>query len=147
MDTYLPFAQELRGLINAGHKQGGCAYRCEGRDNAVRAFNAFAPMVISGIGPLHETLRSRSIRLHLLKAKEEQQAELTARFDSRHTEIEAILCRKLADNFAALQACDPPMPGGLQSCGRQLASPLRHRPGRWRRLAPARPRSLQPPHW
>jgi hypothetical protein len=112
----LTFAQELRGLINAGHKQGGCAYRCEGRDNAVRAFNAFAPMVISGIGPLHETLRSRSIRVVLLKAKEEEQKELRARFDSRHTEIEAILCRKLArwahDNFAALQACDPPMPPG-----------------------------------
>jgi len=46
VDTYLTFAQELRGLINAGHKQGGCAYRCEGRDNAVRAFNAFAPMVV-----------------------------------------------------------------------------------------------------
>src|SRR6185369_4778834 len=91
-------------------------YRCEGRDNAVRAFNAFAPVVISGIGPLHETLRSRSIRLILLKANEEEQEELTARFDSRHTEIEAILCRKLArwalDNFAALQACDPPMPPG-----------------------------------
>jgi putative DNA primase/helicase len=116
VDTYLTFAQELRGLINAGHKQGGCAYRCEGRDNAVRAFNAFAPMVISGIGPLHETLRSRSIRLVLLKAEEEEQKELRARFDSRHTEIEAILCRKLArwanDNFAALQACDPPMPPG-----------------------------------
>src|SRR5260221_12116881 len=39
---------------------------------------------------------------------------MTARFDSRHTEIEAILRRKLArwahDNFATLQACDPPMP-------------------------------------
>jgi putative DNA primase/helicase len=116
VDTYFTFSQELRGLINAGHKQGGCAYRCEGKDNAVRAFNAFAPVVISGIGPLHETLRSRSIRLILLKANEQEQAELTARFDSRHTEVEAILCRKLArwahDNFAALQACDPPMPPG-----------------------------------
>jgi hypothetical protein len=115
-DTYLAFAQELRGLINAGHKQGGCAYRCQGGDNAVRAFNAFAPVVISGIGPLHETLRSRSIRLVLVKATEEQQKELRARFDSRHTEIEAILCRKLArwtqDNFVILQACDPPMPPG-----------------------------------
>jgi len=40
--------------------------------------------------------------------------ELKARFDSLHTEIESVLCRKLArwtqDNFAALQACDPAMP-------------------------------------
>jgi putative DNA primase/helicase len=116
VDTYLSHAQELRGLINAGHKQGGCAYRCEGKDNAVRAFNAFAPAVISGIGALHETLRSRSISLLLVKAKPEEQEGLTARFDSRHTETEVVLCRKLArwaqDNFAALQVCDPAMPPG-----------------------------------
>ena len=67
--------------------------------------------MLSGIGPLPDTLRSRSIRILLLPAEPEQ---ITAHFDSRHTEIETVLCRKLArwaqDNFAALQACDPPMP-------------------------------------
>ncbi len=111
VDSYLLYTEELRGLLNAGHKQGACAYRCEGQGNAVRAFNAFGPAVISGIGPVPDTLRSRSIRIELVKAKPE---EIRARFDSRHTEIETVLCRKLArwaqDNFAALQACDPPMP-------------------------------------
>jgi len=111
VDSYLPYAEELRGMLNAGHKQGACAYRCEGQGNAVRAFKAFAPAVLSGIGPLPDTLRSRSIRILLLKAEPEQ---ITAHFDSRHTEIETVLCRKLArwaqDNFAALQTCDPPMP-------------------------------------
>ena len=40
--------------------------------------------------------------------------QLAARFDSRKKDIETVLCRKLArwtqDNFALLQACDPPMP-------------------------------------
>src|SRR5437667_909957 len=111
VDTYLTHSDELRGLLNAGHKQGACAYRCEGQGNTVRAFKAFAPAVLSGIGPLPDTLRSRSIRILLLPAEPEQ---ITAHFDSRHTEIETILCRKLArwaqDNFAALQACDPAMP-------------------------------------
>jgi hypothetical protein len=39
------------------------------------------------------------------------------RFDQFHTEIETILARKLArwakDNFAALAACDPPLPPGV----------------------------------
>ncbi len=112
LDAYLPGAEELRGLLNAGHKQGACAYRCEGR-NGVRAFKAFAPAVLSGIGALPDTLRSRSIRIFLLKG---QPGQITAGFDSRHTEIEKVLGRKLArwahDNFAALQACDPPMPPG-----------------------------------
>src|SRR5206468_8863417 len=50
VDAYLPGAEELRGLLNAGHKQGACAYRCEGVGNSVRAFKAFAPAVLSGIG-------------------------------------------------------------------------------------------------
>ena len=40
VDTFLPQDEELRGLLNAGHKRGGCAYRCEGSNNAVRAFNS-----------------------------------------------------------------------------------------------------------
>jgi len=111
VDSYLPQAEELRGLLNAGHKRGACAYRCEGDGNAVRAFKAFAPAVLSGLGVLPGTLRDRSIVIRLLSADAEQ---LPSRFDSLHTEIELVICRKLArwtqDNFAALQACDPSMP-------------------------------------
>src|SRR5439155_24519627 len=111
VDTFLPQDEELRGLLNAGHKRRGCAYRCEGSSNAVRAFKAFAPAVLSGIGPLPATLHDRSICIHLVKAEEN---EVTAHFDELHAEIEIELCRKLArwtqDNFALIQACDPPMP-------------------------------------
>jgi len=113
VDTYLTTSDELRGLLNAGHKRGACAYRCEGEGNAVRAFNAFAPAVLSGIGELPETLHDRSIRIWLLPAQPEQ---VKSHFDSRHHEIETVLCRKLArwtqDNFAALQTCDPSLPPG-----------------------------------
>src|SRR5439155_21052808 len=56
LDTFLPQDEELRGLLNAGHKRGGCAYRCEGSGNAVRAFKAFSPAVLYGIGPLPASL-------------------------------------------------------------------------------------------
>jgi len=111
VDTFLTQDEELRGLLNAGHKRGGCAYRCEGSNNAVRAFKAFAPAVLSGIGPLPATLHDRSICIYLLKAEED---EVTAHFNELKAEIETELCRKLArwtqDNFGAIQACDPPMP-------------------------------------
>src|SRR5262249_5427869 len=38
VDSYLPQAEELRGLLNAGHKRGACAYRCAGEGNSLRAF-------------------------------------------------------------------------------------------------------------
>jgi putative DNA primase/helicase len=113
VDAYIHQSEELRGLLNAGHKRGACAYRCEGEGNAVRAFNAFAPAALAGIGSLPATLRDRSILIPLVAAEEGQ---LTTRFDQLHTEIENILARKLArwasDNFTVLAACDPPLPPG-----------------------------------
>ena len=111
LDTYLPQADELRGLLNAGHKPGACAYRCEGAGKAIRAFKAFAPAALAGIGSLPPTLQDRSICIPLIAAKPGQ---LPARFNEHRTELEHTLGRKLArwtkDNLAALAACDPPLP-------------------------------------
>src|SRR5713101_9105097 len=93
VDTYLPQAEDLRGLLNAGHKRGACAYRCEGDGKAVRAFNAFAPAALAGIGSLPATLRDRSVLIPLVQAEEGQ---ITTRFDPLRTEIEHTLARKLA---------------------------------------------------
>jgi putative DNA primase/helicase len=113
VDTYLHQAEELRGLLNAGHKRGACAYRCEGDGNSVRAFNAFAPAALAGIGSLPATLQDRSICIPLVAAP---QGRLPAHFDPLHTELEHIIARKLArwskDNFDALAAANPPLPDG-----------------------------------
>jgi putative DNA primase/helicase len=113
VDTYLKQSEELRGLLNAGHKRGARAYRCEGEGNAVRAFNAFAPAVLAGIGSLPATLHDRSILIPLVPAEDGQ---IRVRFDPLHTDIETTLARKLArwaqDNFDALAACKPSLPPG-----------------------------------
>jgi hypothetical protein len=113
VDAYLPQSEELRGLLNAGHKRGACAYRCEGEGKAVRAFRAFAPAALAGIGSLPATLRDRSVLIPLVPAEEGQ---IAARFDPLRIDIEKTLARKLArwarDNFDALAACDPPLPPG-----------------------------------
>ncbi len=113
VDSYLNEAEELRGLLNAGHKRGAQALRCEGESNTVRGFKAFAAAALAGIGNLPGTLHDRSIKIRLVRAKP---GEVPDRFDSRHTEVEGVLCRKLArwatDNFAKLEACDPKLPAG-----------------------------------
>ena len=114
VDAALHDAEELRGLLNAGHKRGARAYRCEGDSNAVRGFNAFAPAALAGIGALPGTLHDRSVVIRLVRAKP---GEVLERFDSRRTEAEAQLCRKLArwtgDNFAGLESADPVLPEGV----------------------------------
>jgi putative DNA primase/helicase len=112
VDSYLNDSEELRGLLNAGHKRGAKAYRCEGENNEVRSFAAFTPAALAGIGALPGTLHDRSIIVGLTRAKP---GEFAARFDSRLIEYETKLCRKLAcwasDNFEKLRQCDPKLPG------------------------------------
>lgn len=112
-DSWLPENEELRGLFNAGHKRGGQALRCEGDGHEVRGFRVFAPAVLCGLGALPGTLHDRSIIIRLERAKP---GELRMRFDSRRTESEQELCRKLArfcaDNAARLKVCDPALPTG-----------------------------------
>ena len=113
-DAWVKDNEELRGLLNAGHKRGGTALRCEGDNNEVRSFRVYAPVALGGIGALPPTLHDRSIVVTLHRAKV---GEVRARFDSRHTQAEHELCQKLArfalDNFAVLKAMDPALPDGV----------------------------------
>ena len=109
-DSWINGNEDLRGLLNAGHKRGGQALRCVGDDFEPRAFNVFAPVVLAGIGSLPGTLHDRAIVVRLARAKP---GEVTNRFDSRHIEPETKLCRKArwtADNFDTLKTCDPQLP-------------------------------------
>jgi hypothetical protein len=110
-DSWLRDNEALRGMLNAGHKRGGQALRCQGEDNEVRAFRVFAPAVLCGIGALPGTLHDRSIGVRLTRAKP---GEVQARFDSRRVDAEKTLCSKLArwarDNFKRLESCDPVLP-------------------------------------
>ena len=112
-DSWLKENDELRGLLNAGHRRGGQVLRCEGDKHEVRGFRVFAPAVLCGIGTLPGTVHDRSITIRLERAKA---GEIQERFDSRRTNREEELCRKLArwaaDNFEKLKNCDPQLPQG-----------------------------------
>lgn len=110
-DAWIQDNEELRGLLNSGHRRGGQAYRCVGDNNEVRGFQVFSPAALCGIGALPGTLHDRSIVVRLERAK---QGEIQQSFDSRRTAAEQELCRKLArwsaDNMARLEACEPVLP-------------------------------------
>jgi uncharacterized protein DUF3631 len=112
-DGWLKDDEELRVMFNAGHRRGGQAFRCEGENHEVRAFPVFGPAVLCGIGELPGTLHDRSIPIRLERAKPD---EIRKRFDSRRTDREHELCRKLArwciDNRGRIESCDPKLPEG-----------------------------------
>ena len=98
-------------MLNAGHRRGAKALRCEGDNNDIRAFNAFAPVVLAGIGSLPGTLHDRSLLVPLVRAKPN---EVVQRFDSRktarETELKSKLIRWAADHTEELNNSDPVMP-------------------------------------
>jgi hypothetical protein len=115
-DSFLKGNEELRGLLNASHRRGGQVLRCVGQGHDVRAFTVFAPVVLAGIGQLPATLHDRSVVVSLVRAKP---GEVLARFDSRRTQPEEVLCRQLArwtaDNRARMEGSDPALPEGCHN--------------------------------
>jgi putative DNA primase/helicase len=113
-DSWLTDNEELRGLFNSGHRRGGQALRCEGDGHEVRRFNVFGPTVLAGIGHLPGTLHDRSIVVRLERARP---GEFRRQFDTRRTQQESDLCRKLArwtiDHASELDSHDPVLPCGI----------------------------------
>lgn len=119
--------EELRGLLNAGHRRSGVAYRCvgEGKDQEVRAFPAYAAVALAGIGDLPDTILSRSIVIPMRRRRADEQV---TPFRRRAGEQEghalrdalAAWCRANAEPLAAV----PAMPDGITDRAADTWEPL-----------------------
>ena len=109
-DTFLRDNEELRGILNAGHRKGGTVLRTVGDDHEPREFSAWAPAAIAMIGQLPDTLDDRSVRCRLRRRKSN---ERVASFRGDRAEHLHTLARKMArwtaDNETSLSAADPNM--------------------------------------
>ena len=65
-DTYLRVNDDLRAILNSGHKRSSArVLRCEGDNHEPRWFSTWCPKAIGLIGALPATLASRSIHIEL----------------------------------------------------------------------------------
>lgn len=71
---------DLLGILNTGHRHGIGVIRCEGDSNEPRAFDVFGACALALIGTLPDTLDSRSIKIEMRRAKQDEAAQLR-RFD------------------------------------------------------------------
>ena len=69
--------EDMRALLNAGHRRGADVVRCvgEGANLTVRRFPVFAPVAVAGIGSLPDTLESRCIVIALKKLRHDEHVE------------------------------------------------------------------------
>jgi putative DNA primase/helicase len=113
-DTFLGENEELRGILNSGHRAGGQVVRTIGEDFEPRAFSTHCPVAIAQIGKLPDTLADRSIHISMRRRVRD---EVVSRFQIGKTP-ELIECarkaaRWAADNTAPIRACHPDIPDAI----------------------------------
>src|SRR5262245_53446818 len=65
VDSFLGENEELRGVLNSGHRRGGAVLRNVGDDHEPRAFSTYAACAVALIGQLPGTLTDRSVTIDL----------------------------------------------------------------------------------
>ena len=110
-DTFLGVNDELRGILNSGHRKGGSVLRVTGDDLEPRQFATFAPCGIALIGTLPPTLADRSIPVELNRRRPNEPVE-SFRPDraGRLEQLARQAARWARDNAVAVAAADPEMP-------------------------------------
>jgi uncharacterized protein DUF3631 len=115
-DSFLRENDELRGILNAGHRRGGNVIRIVGDDNAPRQFATWGACAIAMIGKLPETLHLRSVLIALKRKRPDETVE-QFRFD--RTDALDVLAGKAArwakDNISRVSQMDPIVPEGLDN--------------------------------
>jgi putative DNA primase/helicase len=114
-DTFLTENEELRGILNSGHRRSGAfVTRLVGDDHEPRQFSTWAATAIAMIGRLPDTLDSRSVVVELRRRRPDESVA-DFRFD-RTPSLDRLarqVARWAADNLDALSDADPAMPAGL----------------------------------
>ena len=112
VDTFVGEDEELRGILNGGHRYDGYVTRTVGDDHEPRKFSVYAAVALSGIGGLAETLADRSVTVDLKrKCPNETIARLRiGRMEHLH-ELRRRIVRWVADHEDSIAERDPEMPG------------------------------------
>jgi len=124
-DTFLGENEELRGILNSGHRRGGQVIRTVGDDFEPRAFSTHCPVAIAQIGKLPDTLADRSV--HILM-KRRAPGEKVTRFRMSRTAPLAELARKaarwVADHTDTIRNSDPDIPEAVYNRAADNWEPL-----------------------
>jgi putative DNA primase/helicase len=115
-DTFLAASDELRGVLNSGHRRGGSVLRTVGDDHEPRSFATYAAVAIAIIGELPDTLADRSVTIDL-KRKLASEAAESFRIDrvGALTVLTRKAARWVADNAERIAAIEPSMPASVHS--------------------------------
>jgi hypothetical protein len=114
-DTFVELSEELRGILNSGHRHDGAVLRVVGEDLEPRLFATFSPCSVALIGELPPTLADRSILVGL-KRRRPADGDVTS-FSLDEVGHLDLLARQSArwaqDHAVDIAATKPEMPDGI----------------------------------
>jgi putative DNA primase/helicase len=113
-DTFLAEKEELRGILNSGHRKGGSVLRTVGDEFEPRSFSTYSACAIALIGKLPGTLADRSVPIALRRRRPDE-AVIPFRFDrtGHLDQLARKAARWAADNADCIRTADPEMPAGM----------------------------------
>jgi putative DNA primase/helicase len=113
-DTFLSENEQLRGILNSGHRQGGSVIRTVGEDFEPRAFSTYSACAIALIGKLPATLTDRSVPIDLRRRRPDEAIE-AFRFDRTGAldQLPRQAARWAMDHADHVRGADPEMPAGV----------------------------------
>lgn len=113
-DSYARHSEDLRGVLNAGHRRDGAVLRCVGDAHEPRSFSAWAPVALAAIGNLPGTIEDRSIKINLRRRRPDEFVDALRldRADALET-LMRMAVRWVLDHAAELSKADPVMPAGI----------------------------------
>jgi hypothetical protein len=71
-DSFLEGREELRGILNSGHRRNGCVLRVVGEDHEPTAFSTWAATAIALIGRLAPTLEDSSLIVRMRRRRHDE---------------------------------------------------------------------------
>jgi putative DNA primase/helicase len=110
-DTYLGNNQELRGILNSGHRSDGRVDRATKGGDLV-SFSTYSACAIALIGALPETLHDRSIRIRLRRRRPDEKIA-SLRGDRTDDTLARRCARWTLDCRDACASADPAIPPEL----------------------------------
>lgn len=120
--------EEIRGLLNAGHRRGAVAGRCVVRGKIVETeeIPAYCAVALAGLGALPDTILSRSVVVRMRRRKPGETVEPYRRREhSREGEQLRVRLSLWAESVAKdAEEARPSMPAGIEDRNADVWEPL-----------------------
>jgi hypothetical protein len=120
--------EEIRGLINAGHRPGAVAGRCvvRGRKVETEEIDAYAAVALAGIGDLPDTILTRSIIVRMRRRAPHEHVEPYRRrlHEREGHALRDRMAQWMITLTSQLAAAKPEMPDGIVDRNADVWEPL-----------------------